>query len=197
MDPIRLSKQLEFISEIDKLKQVLRESWLVDASRKETDAEHSWHITVMALLLSEYANQPDIDRFKVLKMLLIHDIVEIDAGDTFIYDKEHAKDQHERETKAAHRLFGLLPTDQQNEFLNLWKEYEAQTTSEAKFARAIDSMQPLLLAYLNGGCSWRLHSIIKPQVIETKKHMGRGSKLLWEYTQEILEDAVKKGILNE
>ncbi|MFX1510780.1 MAG: HD family hydrolase [Promethearchaeota archaeon] len=197
MDSIRLSKQLEFVTEIDKLKQVLRESWLVDASRKETDAEHSWHIALMALLLSEYANQPDIDLFKVLKMLLIHDIVEIDAGDTFIYDKELAKSQHERETKAAQRLFGLLPTDQQNEFLKLWKEYEAQSTSEAKYARAIDSMQPLLLAYLNGGCSWRIHSIIKPQVIETKKHMGNGSKVLWEYTQGILEDAVKKGILKE
>jgi putative hydrolase of HD superfamily len=197
MDPVRLSKQIEFVTEIDKLKQVLRESWLVDASRKETDAEHSWHIAIMALLLSEYANQPDIDLFKVLKMLLIHDIVEIDAGDTFIYDKDHTKDQNKRETKAAHRLFGLLPTDQQTELLSLWEEYESQSTPEAKYARTIDSMQPLLLAYLNGGCSWRIHAIIKPQVIETKKHMGNGSETLWEYTQELLEDAVKKGILKE
>ncbi len=197
MDSVRLLKQLEFVAEIDKLKQVFRESWLVDASRKENDAEHSWHIAIMALLLSEYANRPDIDLFKVLKMLLIHDIVEIDAGDTFIYDKEHAKDQHERETTAARHLFGLLPTDQQSEYLALWKEYESQSTPEARYARTIDSMQPLFLAYLNGGCSWRIHSIIKPQVIETKKHMGNGSKVLWEYTQGLLEDAVKKGILKE
>ena len=195
MNPIRLAQQMKFIAEIDKLKQVVRESWLVDASRKETDAEHSWHITIMALLLSEYSNQNNIDVFKVMKMLLIHDIVEIDAGDTFIYDKENAKDQNDRETQAANRLFGLLPVDQGKEFMMLWEEFEAMDTSEAKFARAIDSIQPLLLAYLNGGCSWRIHSIIKSQVIETKKHMGDGSSVLWEYKQELLDDAVKKGIL--
>jgi putative hydrolase of HD superfamily len=197
MDPVRLSQQMKFIAEVDKLKHVVRESWLVDASRKETDAEHSWHIMVMALLLSEYANHTELDIFKVMKMLLIHDIVEIDAGDTFIYDKEHSKDQNDRELKAAQRIFGLLPPDQQNEFVTLWEEFEAMQTPEAKFARAIDSMQPLLLAYLNGGCSWRIHSIIKPQVIATKKHMDKGSTPLWEYTQELLGDAVKKGILKE
>ena len=195
MNPIRLAQQMKFIAEIDKLKQVVRESWLVDASRKETDAEHSWHITIMALLLSEHSNQDNIDVFKVMKMLLIHDIVEIDAGDTFIYDKENAKDQNDREAQAANRLFGLLPADQGEEFEALWEEFEAMDTPEAKFARAIDSIQPLLLAYLNGGCSWRIHRIIKSQVIETKKHMGEGSSVLWEYTQELLDDAVKKGIL--
>jgi len=197
MDPFRLSQQMDFIAEIDKLKQIVRESWLVDASRKETDAEHSWHITIMALLLSEYANQAGIDILKVMKMLLIHDVVEIDAGDTFIYDREHAKNQNEREKKAAHRIFGLLPSDQQKDFMRLWEEFEAMKTPEARYARAIDSMQPLLLAYLNGGCSWQIHSIIKSQVIDTKKHMGTGSKPLWEYTQELLDDAVKKGILKE
>ncbi len=195
MNPIRLAQQMKFIAEVDKLKQVVRESWLVDASRKETDAEHSWHITVMALLLSEYANHDGIDIFKVMKMLLIHDVVEIDAGDTFIYDKDHAKDQNNREQKAANRLFGLLPADQKDEFKVLWEEFEAMNTPEAMFARAIDSIQPLLLAYLNGGCSWRIHSISKSQVIETKKHMGNGSSELWKYTQELLDDAVKKGIL--
>jgi putative hydrolase of HD superfamily len=197
MEPIRLSQQMNFIAEIDKLKQVVRESWLVDASRKETDAEHSWHIMVMAILLSEHANQVNISILKVLKMLCIHDIVEIDAGDTFIYDKEHAKDQKEREFKAAHRLFGLLPMDQGDEFMRLWEEFEAMETPEARFARAIDSLQPLLLAYLNGGCSWRIHSVIKPQVIATKKHMRTGSTALWEYTQELLDNAVKKGILKD
>ncbi|MHA2406428.1 MAG: HD domain-containing protein [Candidatus Hermodarchaeia archaeon] len=195
MNPIRLAQQMKFIAEIDKLKQVVRESWLVDASRKETDAEHSWHITVMALLLREYANHDGIDILKVMKMLLIHDVVEIDAGDTFIYDKDHAKDQNNREQKAANRLFGLLPADQREEFMALWEEFEAKNTPEAMFARAIDSIQPLLLAYLNGGCSWRIHSIIKSQVIETKKHMGKGSSELWKYTQELLDDAAKKGIL--
>jgi putative hydrolase of HD superfamily len=197
MNPIRLAQQMKFIAEIDKLKHVVRESWLVDASRKETDAEHSWHITVMALLLNEYANHDRIDILKVMKMLLIHDVVEIDAGDTFIYDKEQAKDQNDREQKAANRLFGLLPTDQQEEFTVLWEEFEAMDTPEAKFAKAIDSIQPLLLAYLNGGCSWRIHSIIKSQVIATKKHMENGSSELWEYTQELLDNAVKKGILKE
>jgi putative hydrolase of HD superfamily len=197
MDPVRLSQQMRFIAEIDKLKQVLRESWLIDASRKETDAEHSWHIMVMATLLSEYANHPGIDLFKVMKMLLIHDVVEIDAGDTFIYDKKHAKDQTDRELKAAQRLFGLLPADQGTEFMELWEEFETQMTPEAQFARAIDSMQPLLLAYLNGGRSWNIHNIIKQQVIATKKHMGDGSTSLWKYTQELLTDAVEKGILKE
>ena len=196
MDSLRLTQQMNFIAEIDKLKQVIRESWLIDASRKETDAEHSWHITLMAILLNEYANE-SIDLLRVVKMLLIHDVVEIDAGDTFIYDKDQAKDQSTRESKAAQRLFGLLPSDQRDEFKSLWDEYEAQSTPEARYARAIDSMQPLFLAYLNGGCSWRIHSIVKPQVIATKKHMSTGSSALWEYTQNLLDDAVKKGILKE
>ncbi|MHA2429191.1 MAG: HD domain-containing protein [Candidatus Hermodarchaeia archaeon] len=197
MDPNRLSKQMDFITEIDKLKQVVRESWLVDASRKETDAEHSWHIAVMVLLLSEYANDPNIDIVKVLKMLLIHDIVEIDAGDTFIYDQDQAQDQNDREIKAATRLFALLPPDQEKEFHQLWQEYEAMTTSEAKFARAIDSMQPLLLAYLNEGCSWRIHNISKSEVISLKKHIPEGSKALWTHTLELLNQAVEKGFLKE
>ena len=192
----RLQHQIEFMLEIDKLKHILRRTILTDRSREENSAEHSWHIALMAILLSEYANE-SIDILRVVKMLLIHDIVEIDAGDTFIYDKDQAKDQSDRETKAAHRLFGLLPPDQRNEFMSLWEEYEAQTTPEAQYARTIDSMQPLFLAYLNGGCSWRIHSIIKPQVIDTKKHMGTGSSSLWEYTQDLLDDAVKKGILKE
>lgn len=197
MDSSRISQQMEFIAEIDKLKQVVRESWLIDASRKETDAEHSWHITLMVLLLNEYANEPDIDILKVLKMLLIHDIVEIDAGDTFIYDREQVKDQNERETRAAGRLFGLLPPDQGKEFQQLWLEYEVMSTPEAKFARAIDSFQPLLLAYLNGGCSWRMHNISKAEVISLKKHIPEGSKTLWTHTLTLLDQAVEKGFLKE
>lgn len=197
MNPNRLIQQMDFIAEIDKLKQVVRESWLIDASRKETDAEHSWHITLMVLLLREYANEADIDILKVLKMLLIHDIVEIDAGDTFIYDRDQAKDQNDRETKAADRLFGLLPPDQGEEFHLLWQEYEAMSTPEAKFARAIDSFQPLLLAYLNGGCSWRIHNISKSEVISLKKHIPEGSKALWTHTLRLLDQAVEKGFLKE
>ncbi len=197
MNSTRLSQQIDFIAEIDKLKEVVRESWLVDASRKETDAEHSWHIAILALLLSEYANEHDINILKVIKMLLIHDIVEIDAGDTFIYDKVRTKDQDAREAKAARRLFGLLPPDQQKEFLLLWEEYEAMQTPEAKFASAIDSFQPLLLAYLNGGCSWRIHNIVRSQVITSKQHMEKGSKALWRHTLKLLDDAVLKGILKD
>ncbi|MFW9831769.1 MAG: HD domain-containing protein [Candidatus Thorarchaeota archaeon] len=197
MDPVRLSQQMKFIAEIDKLKQVSRESWLVDASRKETDAEHSWHITIVALLLSEYSNTPNIDILRVVKMLLIHDIVEIDAGDTFIYDQEATKDQNERENKAANRIFGLLPSDQQQELQQLWEEYETMKTPEAKFARAIDSFQPLLLAYLNGGCSWRIHNITKSQVIASKHHMEKGSEKLWSHTLYLLEQAVQNGILKD
>ncbi len=193
----RLAQQMDFIAEIDKLKQVIRESWLIDASRKETDAEHSWHITVMVLLLREHANEPDIDILKVLKMLLIHDIVEIDAGDTFIYDQDQTKDQNDRETKAADRLFGLLPQDQEEELHLLWQEYEAMSTPEAKFARAIDSFQPLLLAYLNGGCSWRIHNISKSEVLSLKKHIPEGSKALWAHTLMLLDQAVEKGFLKE
>lgn len=197
MDLLRFSQQLDFITEIDKLKQVVRETWLVDASRKETDAEHSWHIAVMALLLGEYAKKRDIDLFKVVKMLLIHDIVEIDAGDTFFYDKRNTKGRTERERTAANRIFGLLPDQQKEEFTSLWEEFEAMSTVEAQFARALDMFQPLLLAYLNGGCSWKIHNIIKPQILKAKIPIGIGSQHLWEYTQELLDKAVAKGILKE
>jgi putative hydrolase of HD superfamily len=197
MDPVRFSQQLAFIAEIDQLKQVLRQSWLVDASRQETDAEHSWHIAIMALLLKEYANTQTLDLFKVVQMLLIHDIVEIDAGDTFIYDTVQTEDKGVRERKAAQRLFGLLPSDQQQEFQQLWEEFEAQASPEAKFARAIDSMQPLILAYLNGGCSWQTHGIHRPQVIASKQHMDNGSTSLWHKTQQLLQQAVEKGILDD
>jgi putative hydrolase of HD superfamily len=197
MDLVRFSQQLAFIAEIDRLKQVLRQSWLVDGSRQETDAEHSWHIALMALLFKEYSNAESVDLFKVVQMLLIHDIVEIDAGDTFVYDKPHTEDKDEREQKAADRLFGLLPPDQQQEFQQLWEEFETQASPEAKFARALDSMQPLILASLNGGCSWQKHGIRRPQVIATKQHMGEGSISLWQQTQHLLQQAVEKGILEE
>ena len=197
MNPVRFSQQLAFIAEIDKLKQVLRQSWLVDASRRETDAEQSWHLAVMALLFKEYANAQDLDLFKVVQMLLIHDVVEIDAGDTFIYDTEQSEDQEAREQEAALRLFGLLPPDQQREFQQIWDEFEAQTSPEAKFARTIDSMQPLILAYLNGGCSWQTHGIHRSQVIASKQHMNNGSTSLWDKTQQLLQQAVEKGILDD
>ena len=197
MDPVRFSQQLAFITEIDKLKQVLRQSWLVDTSRQETDAEHSWHIAVMALLFKEYANAKSVDLFKVVQMLLIHDIVEIDAGDTFIYDKQQNEHKEVREQEAAQRLFGLLPQDQEHEFQQLWEEFEAQTSPEAKFARALDSLQPLILAYMNGGCSWQTHGIHRSQVIASKQHMDNGSSELWQKTQQLLQQAVEKGILED
>jgi putative hydrolase of HD superfamily len=151
----------------------------------------------MALLLKEYANSQTLDLFKVVQMLLIHDLVEIDAGDTFIYDAKQAKDKETREQDAAQRLFGLLPSDQQQEFQQLWEEFEAQASPEAKFARAIDSMQPLILAYLNGGCSWQTHEIHRAQVIASKQHMNTGSVSLWQKTQQLLQQAVEKGILDD
>lgn len=141
VDPSRLRRQLDFILEIDKAKAVLRRSRLLDGSRRENDAEHAWHLAVMALVLAEYANEP-IDLSRVVKMLLVHDIVEIDAGDTFIYDDSDPAAKAERERQAAHRIFGLLPADQQQELLALWEEFEARRTADARFAAALDRLQP-------------------------------------------------------
>src|SRR5262249_50705513 len=146
----RLARQIAFIIEIDKAKQVLRQTLLMDGSRLENDAEHSWHLAVMALLLAEYAGEA-VDLLRVLKMVLIHDLVEIDAGDTFVYDVEALATRREREERAADRIFGLLPADVEEEFRALWEEFEAQATPEARFAAALDRLQPLLHNYHTGG----------------------------------------------
>lgn len=195
MDKDRFSQQMEFVAEIDKLKQVLRQTSLIDRSRQENAVEHSWHIAIMALLLGEYSNELDLDIFQVVKMLLIHDLVEIDAGDTFIYDHENTKDKLHRERRAASRIFGLLPRDQAENIMQIWEEFESMSTPEARFANALDAFHPVLLAHLNRGWSWQTHGIVKSQVIESKKSIGEGSKFLWEHTKVLIDNAVKNGYL--
>ena len=191
----RLAKQVEFIVEIDKLKQVVRRTWLTDKSRQENDAEHSWHLGVMAILLLEHAQQPRLDLLRVLKMVLIHDLVEIDAGDTFAYDDAGALDKAERESAAADRVFGLLPADQAAELRTLWEEFEARQTPEAKYAAALDRFQPMLHNYRTQGKAWQEHGITADQVIARNQHIAEGSPALWEYAREFVADAVAKGYL--
>jgi putative hydrolase of HD superfamily len=191
----RLAKQVEFIVEIDKLKQVVRRTWLTDKSRQENDAEHSWHLGVMAILLLEHAQQPRLDLLRVLKMVLIHDLVEIDAGDTFAYDDAGALDKAEREGAAADRVFALLPADQAAELRTLWEEFEARQTPEAKYAAALDRFQPMLHNYRTQGKAWQEHGITADQVIARNQHIAEGSPALWEYAREFVADAVAKGYL--
>jgi len=197
MSTDRLNKQIQFILEIDKLKKIFRQSLITDGSREENDAEHSWHLAVMAVLLSEYANDPGLDILKVLKMVLIHDIVEIDAGDTFIYDLEGNQSKQAREKEAATRLFGLLPKDQETELRSLWEEFEARESSEAKFAAVLDRLEPLLLNTRTEGHTWKKFNIPSERVYQKNKHVREGSLTLWHYINELLEDCIKCGYLKE
>lgn len=190
----RLEQQMKFIIEIDKLKNIMRQSHITDGSRHENDTEHSWHIAMMAMVLAEHANEP-VEVFKVVKMLLIHDIVEIDAGDTYAYDEVGYEDKMEREMKAADRLFGLLPEDQALEFRGLWDEFEACETKEAKFAHTLDRVHPMFLNYISGGRAWQAHNIHIDQVMKKNSYAGDGSKAIWDYTKEMLKDAVDKGYI--
>jgi len=191
----RLQKQIQFIVEIDKLKQIYRQTILMDGSRQENDAEHSWHLAVMAILLSEYAAEEGMDVLKVVKMVLVHDLVEIDAGDTFCYDEKGNLDKAEREQKAAERIFNLLPEDQAWEIKNLWEEFEERKTLEARFAAALDRVQPLLHNYHTQGHAWQKHGTTSEQVIDRCKYIGDGSPLLWEYIHGIIRESVEKGYL--
>lgn len=193
-DPGRLARQMDFILEIDKLKQVIRRSYLVDASRRENTAEHSWHLAMMALLLDEYANEA-VDPGRVMKLVLVHDIVEIDAGDTFLHDPVAALDKTEREQAAAERLFGLLPADQGGELRQLWQEFEARQTADARFANALDRLMPLLHNLHSGGRTWWEHDITRSQVTNRVQHIGEGSQALWAYAQTIIAQAVELGYL--
>ena len=189
----KLRKQMDFIIEIDKMKNIYRQTLVLNEDRAENDAEHSWHLAMMVMLLSEYANEP-IDVLHTIKMVLIHDIVEVDAGDTYCYDKEGYKDKAEREEKAAQRLFGMLPEEQRNELYRLWGEFEEFKTPESKFANAVDRCQPMTLNYKKGGISWKKHGIKSSQVYERNKNIGQGSELIWQYMQEVLKDAEDKGM---
>lgn len=192
----RLKKQIEFIIEVDKLKNIMRQSYIADGSRNENDSEHSWHLALMAFILSEYANET-IDVLKVIKMVLIHDLVEIDAGDTYAYDDKGNEDKYERECRAADRIFNILPKDQAMEIRNLWNEFEERKTSEAKYAAALDRVQPIILNYITNGKAWIDHGIYKEQVIKRNLHTSEGSEVIWDYITSIIESAVKKGYLKD
>jgi putative hydrolase of HD superfamily len=191
----RLAQQLQFIVEIDKLKRVLRQTLLTDESRQENSAEHSWHLAIMAILLTEYAPSSEIDVLHVIKMLLVHDLVEIDAGDTFCYDVQGNLDKAVREAEAAKRIFGLLPEEQGAELRNLWEEFEAQETPAAKFAAALDRIQPLLHNQQTRGGTWRIHGITREQVLRRMQPVKDGAPALWPVVEKIIEDCIGAGYL--
>ena len=190
----RLSEQIRFLLEIDRLKGVLRRSLVLDGSRRENDAEHSWHLAVMAAVLAEYGPS-GADLRRVMRMLLVHDVVEIDAGDTYCYDAAACETQAEREVLAADRIFALLPADQAKEIRGLWEEFEARRTPEARFAAALDRVQPVLLNFHTQGRAWREHGVTRGQVIERNKHIEAGAPVLWEYVRGLIEEAVERGYL--
>lgn len=191
----RLEQQLRFIIEVDKLKNIIRQNYLADGSRKEDDADHSWHLALMCAILSEYANE-EIDVIKTMKMLLIHDLVEIDAGDTYAYDITGAEQsKRERELAAANRIFRLLPEDQAAELRALWDEFEENKTAEAKFASVLDRLHPFLLNMASNGRSWKEHGVTKSQVMKRNMNNYEGSKILWDYQYKMILQEVKKGNL--
>jgi putative hydrolase of HD superfamily len=191
----RFKSQIEFILEIDKLKNILRRTTLLDRSRQENSAEHSWHIALILLVLSEYADEDNLDLLRVIKLLLAHDLVEIDAGDTYCYDDIGGQDQKAREMKAADRIFSILPADQTDAFRALWDEYEAKDTPESRFANALDRLQPFLHNYFTRGHSWQKHGIRRKQVLARMQPVDDGSRLLWDYVSGLIDDAVEKGYL--
>lgn len=192
----RLKKQLEFVLEIDKEKNIFRQTHLSGQGRNENDAEHAWHMAIMAYLLREYANEP-VDIGRVMLMCLIHDIVEIDAGDTYAYDAEGLKTQKAREDAAKERIFSLLPEDQKQELLQIFDEFEAFQTPEAKFARAVDNLQPLLLNNSNDGGDWKEHEVTAENVYGRQRKTKLGSEKLFEVTDRILKANIAKGNLPE
>ncbi|MHA2877571.1 HD domain-containing protein [Vibrio campbellii] len=191
----RLEKQLALLIELDQLKSVLRRTRVKSADRRlENSGEHSWHVALMAVLMQEHANAP-IDIARVMKMLLIHDVVEIDAGDTFVYDVAASQEQEEKELKAAERLFGMLPSDQGDELFALWKEFEAAQSDDAKYAKALDRLIPMLLNYHNDGQSWKEHGVTREQALTINKRIEFGSVTLWDKAKELIEEATEKGWL--
>jgi putative hydrolases of HD superfamily len=191
----RLEQQLRFILEADKLKEIFRQTLCTQSRRPENDAEHSWHLCLLAIVLAEHANFPQLNVGRVLRMLILHDLVEIDAGDTYAYDEKRMADQHAREALAADRIFGLLPADQAGEFRAAWDEFEARQTPEAKFAAAVDRFQPMLLNCVNEGTSWREHAITQDRVLKRNAHIAEGSAALWDYAVRMVQQAVDAGHL--
>lgn len=191
-----LSQQVAFIKEIDKLKYIQRKTKLFDSERNENDAEHSWHLAVMAIVLAEHSNEK-IDLLKVIKMVLIHDIVEIDAGDIFLYDTQINHNNTEEELKAAKRIFGLLPEKQAEEFIQIWEEFEAGETNEAKFAKSMDRFEPLLQNTSNKGGTWKEFDVDYEKVYEKKKAIDKGSNTIWDYAKKLINESVEKGFLKK
>lgn len=192
----RLEQQLKFIVEIDKVKNIFRQTYLADGRRKENDAEHSWHIALMAYLLQEYAEEP-VDVTKVMLMVLIHDLVEIDAGDTYAYDSEGAKTKREREVKAAERIFGILPEDQGAYLRELWDEFEEYETADAKYAHLLDNFQPLLLNDASDGKSWKEHTVQKDQIYKRNEKIPETSAEVWKKMQDIIQKHIDLGHVKE
>ena len=189
-----LDALFDFFREIDKEKLIERKTYVTGAVRWENDAEHAWHMALMTVLLSEYSNEP-IDVLKTVTTLLIHDLVEIDAGDTYAYDEEAKKTEADREMKAAERIFGLLPEDQGRKLREIWEEFDAYETPEARFAHVMDNFQPMLLNNSNGGGDWREHGVNQSQVRQRNAKTGTGSEEIWSYMQEILAENIRKGSL--
>lgn len=196
MNTENLLNQIAFIKEIDKVKYIQRKTKLFNSERNENDAEHSWHLALMAIVLAEHSNEP-IDVLKVLKMVLIHDIVEIDAGDVFIYDTLKNHDNTDEERLAANRIFGLLPKNQADEMIAIWEEFEAGETKEAKFAKSMDRLEPLLQNTSNNGGTWKEFGVNYSKVYEKKSVIKEGSKTLWNYAEGLINESVEKGILKK
>jgi putative hydrolase of HD superfamily len=193
----RLEKQIRFILEVDKLKEVFRQTVCTQSRRAENDAEHSWHLCLAVIVLSEHANSPDLDVLRVLKMLILHDLVEIDAGDTFAYDTARRAGQHDREAVAADRICGLVGGEHAAEFRALWDEFEAVATPEAKFAAAIDRFQPCLLNCSTEGAAWRRHGVTKDRVVARNSAIAEGSADLWAAMLGLIEETARAGHLSQ
>lgn len=188
----RLPKQIEFIKEIDKIKYIQRKTKLFNSNRPENDAEHSWHLAMMALILLEHANE-DVDLLKVIKMVLIHDVVEIDTGDIFLYDTTQSHDNTVEELKAAKRIFGMLPQDQGKSLIALWEEFEAGETKEAKFARAMDRFEPILQNTTNNGGTWNEYQVEFDRAYQKSKVIDKGANTIWTYTEKLMNNSKEKG----
>lgn len=192
----RIKQQITFIEQLDALKLVLRQNLVMDESRRENSAEHSWHIATMAMVLAEYA-PAKIDQRRVLKMLLLHDVIEIEAGDTFCFDVEGNKDKEERERRAADQLFGLLPEDLSSEFMSIWNEFEEGKTNDSRFANSLDRFHTLLQNINTRGGTWRIHNIEKEQVVERMLPIKEGAPPLWPLVERYLDEACKQGFLKD
>jgi putative hydrolases of HD superfamily len=195
MTSTRLEQQIRFLIEADKLKEIFRQTLCTQSHRPENDAEHSWHLCLLAIVLAEHANVPGLDLGRVLRMLILHDLVEIDAGDTYAYDVARMADQHAREAIAADRIFGLLPADQAAGFRAAWDEFEERQTPEAKFAAAVDRFQPMLLNCETGGVTWQQHGVTQDRVLARNAHIAEGCAPLWDYAVAMVQRAVDAGHL--